>query len=437
MPVCLLRLVILRQDEEAYAPSLLFGAVLQYVVFKEGADVHIFWPHYFAPYFALALAQFAATVGAGAGWVARRWSPPRARLVAGIVGLTVGLVPALAMAHDGIQSLWVWRRTGGRYDDSGTLIRSHIDLLYVLKNVVRPGTPAGGMVDASPSAQWGWEHQWTFHGNSNTTPSPTVANPASAMHPFWIARSSGMSAPDVARIAAGTHVRAYGDTWVVDQREPAGPLDAYSLNEREPGVLDWLFDGGTEPARSIGHAPDPWLTWEWRIHLGQAAAPPSGEPRSLDEMRIAHNVAVARGDAADATRWRDRIERELDRTVRTSFTGDLQLLGVRVTRGVQPRVESWFQANGPVGDATFDVRSEIIARGAFSLIPIDATARDMAWPPSLPTRLWRPGFIYKTEAVLNHRIGEERYTGAWRSLGGPSAPRRTDGKPDTTLVVVP
>lgn len=41
-PVCLVRLVVLRRDEEIYALSLLFGAIVQYVVFKNGADIHIF-----------------------------------------------------------------------------------------------------------------------------------------------------------------------------------------------------------------------------------------------------------------------------------------------------------------------------------------------------------------------------------------------------------
>ena len=75
-PICLLRLLVTRLDEETYSLGLLFGAVFQYVVFKEGADVHIFWPHYFAPYFALALAQLAGAIGAVVGRVTRWFSRP-------------------------------------------------------------------------------------------------------------------------------------------------------------------------------------------------------------------------------------------------------------------------------------------------------------------------------------------------------------------------
>jgi hypothetical protein len=229
----------------------------------------------------------------------------------------------------------------------------------------------------------------------------------------------------------------YGDAWVVDQREPPAPIDAFSLNEHEPNALQWLLYGGTEPVRSIGRSPDPWLTWEWRTHLGQAASPPAGDPATLDEMRIAHNIAVARGDGAEATRWRVRIEARIDRTAAAPFDRGVRLIGVRVLGGVEPRVESWFECVGPMGDAAFNVRSTIEAREAFSLIPPDTTDREMAWGSPLATKLWRPGMLYDTSTVLNHRIGRERYWGYWASRDGSPVPRRSDGQSETTLVVVP
>jgi len=61
----------------------------------------------------------------------------------------------------------------------------------------------------------------------------------------------------------------------------------------------------------------------------------------------------------------------------------------------------------------------------------------MAWPPPVPTKLWRAGFLYKTETVLNHRIGRERYWGYWAPRDGAPAPHRVDGEAETTLAVVP
>ena len=40
----------------------------------------------------------------------------------------------------------------------------------------------------------------------------------------------------------------------MDQREAPAPVDSYAVEEREPGVLEWLFYGGTEPMRAITSA---------------------------------------------------------------------------------------------------------------------------------------------------------------------------------------
>jgi len=246
-----------------------------------------------------------------------------------------------------------------------------------------------------------------------------------------------MSGDEEKAIAASAHVRTYGDAWVVDQREPPAPIDAYSLNEREPTALEWLLYGGTEPTRSIGPSPDPWLTWEWRTHLGQVASVPTGEPKTLDQMRIAHNVAVASGDAGAARQWRQRIDAQLDPTRAAAFDRGVRLIGVRVTGGVEPRVESWFECTGPMGEAAFVVRSTIEARAPFSLIPPDATDREMPDASPLSPKLWRPGMIYDAFAVLNHRIGRERYWGSWATRDGSPPPRRVDREIETTLAVVP
>jgi hypothetical protein len=434
-PVCLARWFVLRRDEETYSLSLLLGALAQYDTFKQGADIRISWPLYFAPYFALSLAQLGATIASVASWLARRFAPSGAAAVAAGTALIVGLVPVAAMAHDGVASLWLWRRTGGTFDDAGTLLRSHMDMLSVLDQVLVPQQARDGRVDVHPGAAWGWEHDWRTQSNATVARAPSVAAGDIDTHPFWIARASGLTSQEQTSIPRIAHVKIYGDMWIADQREAPAPLDAYSLHEREPRFFEWLLYGGTEPVRSVGLNPDPWLTWDWRTHLGQAAPVPAGTPTTLDELRIAHNVAVDGGNMGAAEGWRERIERELDRTVETRFTGGMHLIGVRVTHGVKPRVEAWFECTETLpGDASFRVRSVIQARARFSLIPPDELDREIAWPPSLPAKLWRVGFLYKTEAVLNHRIGRELYWGYW---DGTPAPRRLDGQARTTLAVLP
>ncbi|HEX8796592.1 MAG TPA: glycosyltransferase family 39 protein [Polyangiaceae bacterium] len=437
-PVCVLRLLWTRRDEEVYSLSLLFGATVQYVVFKLGADIHIFWSIYFAPFYALALAQLVHTVGAVVGFVVSRFKPAWRTATVAWVALVIGIAPSVAMAHDGVKSLWVWRATGGRYDDNGTLIRSHIDLLTVVKQVILPRTVRGMSIDTNGSAQWGWEHQWTWQGLNNNAGLPLSSAKQAATHPFWIGRGSGLLGDEQRKVVAAAHVRIYGDTWVVDQREPLGPIDAYSMNEREPGFFEWLFlDGGTEPHREAGKDPDPWLTWEWRVHLGQDAVPPTGEPKTLDEMRIAHNMAIERGDTAAAEHWRERIDAGIDRTVNAKFDEWANLIGIRLIGGVQPRIETWFEATeAPTGEAQFSVRSVVIGKERWSLIPRPTQERDMAWAPSIPTKLWRKGFIYRTETVMNHRIGVEQYLGRWSTRDGVPAPKRLDHHPETTLAIV-
>jgi Dolichyl-phosphate-mannose-protein mannosyltransferase len=436
-PVCLLRFLVTRLDEETYSLGLLFGAAVQYVVFKEGADVHIFWPHYFAPYFALALAQLAGAIGAVLGRLVRWFSRRRAPLATAIATLALGLMPVVAMAHDGVKALWVWRRTGGRYDDNGAYIRSQIDLLFVLKHVVMPKVKLGTRLDVHPGASWGWEQYWTYQGEATSAGAPAVGGPDAATYPFWMARGSGLSGDEERRIAAAAHVRIYGDMWIVDKRERPAPVDAYSLNEREPNVFEWLFIDGTEPHRSIGPAPDVWETWEWRTHLGQSAPLPTGSPVTLDQLRIAHNVAIASGDTEGAARWRKRIDEQLDHGPAATFSQGVRLVGVRVTGGAQPLIENWFECGSPMSDAWFQVRSTVVAREPWSLIDPDPTDRNMAMAPMISTKLWRPGFLYVASVVQNHRIGIEQYLGAWASRDGAPVPHRADGKPETLLAEVP
>lgn len=440
LPVCVLRAFALRRDEELYSLSALFGASVQYVAFRRGADVHIFWPHHFAAYYALAVAQLAATLGSlvhrALRWRARVETTRRLRDWA---ALALGLLPSILMAPDAVRSLSLWRRTGGRYDDKGTLIRDDVDLLFTVRNVVVPSKAQGAAIDVHPSTGWGWEHVWTYVGPHNAVGDPEANEPPSSNHPFWVARASTLPGHDQMRIASKVQVRAYGDIWVVDQRAPASPALAWRVDEREPNPFEWLLFGGWEPVRTIGGEPDPLRTWEWRVHLGQPAAPPVSYPaRTLEDLRILHNAAVETGAAAQVEALREGIEAQLDRAGETRFDQGLSLIGTRVTRGAQPRLEVWFAASGPTKvDSTFRVRSTVEAPLPTSVIPVDTTDREMAYPFRLPTSLWRNGFIYELDVVLNHRIGRERYWGMWSAHAGGSAPRRLDGRPETTLAVLP
>jgi hypothetical protein len=249
-----------------------------------------------------------------------------------------------------------------------------------------------------------------------------------------VARASGLGADHLRELARKYHLRIYGDVVVVTRGEPHAPLDAFSLNEHEPNPFQWMFVNNVEPARRIDDAPNPFLTWEWRTHLDQPATPPTAPPQTLDETRIAHNAAVARGDDAEAARLLDEIRKAIVRDPETHYDGDQELMGVRTTNGVQPKIEVWFQAGGPTAsDTTFGVRSQVVRKNPLSLFPLDPIEREMAHPPPLPTKLWKRGFVYDFDAVMNHRVGLERYYGQWR--GGP--PTKRGGSPNVDLAFVP
>jgi hypothetical protein len=424
-PIALLRLLVRRLDAEAYSLSFLFAAVGHYLAFKQGADIHIFWSHYFGVYYAFAIAQLVVSVQAAAEWIGAHVAATRARTL-GYAGAVLALVPAtFCVFPDGARSLEIWRASGGKYDEKGALFRSSVDTLFVVKTVLKPRVHAGANLAVHSGVGWGWEHEWALEGRADPAEAPNDA------HKLWAARLSALSADQVTSLARKFHLRIYGDTLVIDRDEPFAPLDAYSLHEHEPNLVEWMFTNNVEPAREITKDPDPFLTWEWRTHVGQDAPLPPA-PTTLEEERIAHNVAVSQGDDIGAEAHLSKLRAALALDAQSYFQGGDELLGVRVTHGVKPMVESYFLASGPTtAESTFAVRSTIVAKNPLSSIPASPVVCDHAFPPSLSTKLWKPKFLYRFEAPLNHRIGRELYQGTW--VGGRA---RLHGPPAIDLATI-
>jgi hypothetical protein len=412
LPIAFLRFIVRRRDEEIFSLAALFGAAVQYIVFKSGADVHIFWPQYFGLYYAYALAQLVATAGDLARFVASFLHTLHSRLIVQVASLVVALVPSLLVAPDAIRSLKIWRETGGRYNDKGTLFRSHVDMLVVEEALVRPRL-GGQLMGVHPGANFGWEHNWAIAGLAENVEEPSGA------YPFWLARASGVGGDHMKTLASKFHLRIYGDVVFHERGDGYASVDAYSMHEHEPNIFQWMFVNNTEPVRTVPSEPDPWLTWEWRTHLDQAAAIPTAAPVTIDELRIAHNIKVSLGDVDGAERLREQIVAQISRDPNVYFDGGHELIGVRVTGGVQPRIQSFFVAGGPTkGDTTFAVHATVLARLPTSLIPPDPIDRELAFAPPLSTKLWKKGFMYVFECNAQHRIGVEVYRGRW--VGGPT-----------------
>jgi len=428
--VAVVRLVRYRHDAEVYSLAILFGACVQYVVFKHGADIHIFWPHYFGAYYALALAQLAASAMS----LARKVSPPsfaNGHSLAAVLGLLVAAGPTLVIFPDGMRSLRYARETGGRFNEKGNFIRSDMDAVVVGRHIAE-SLPEDVIIDAHPSMSWGWQHQWATNRPVRITKSP--AERGEAGHPVFFARASGLT-PDQQKTLASSHrVEVYDDIWVVYSNEPQAPLQAFTLAEREPSIWEWYFLGGVEPVRTI--VADPFATWEWRTVVGQPAPLPDAEPRTLEQKRIAHNIALSRGDAARADQLRGEIEAALSKEARTSFSHGVTLLGTRHLEGVEPKLEVWFHVAEPLsGDVRFKVNAAVEKRKTLSFIPRDPVVRDVAPRTSIAPKAWMRGGIYRQSMVLRQRIGQERFFG-WFEAKGSAAPKRVDGGEFTDLIVL-
>lgn len=161
--VAALRLLWLRREPEALPLLYLLMATVQYVVFKQGADIHVFWPHYFAAYFALAMGALVATAASAvelAGrWIARLGRGP----IAGLAALGVALLPIAAIARDGIPALRYARDTGGRFNEKGLLIHSDGAKTAFLQ-FIEPALPRGVAIEMHEGMKTTWSQLWTLGG---------------------------------------------------------------------------------------------------------------------------------------------------------------------------------------------------------------------------------------------------------------------------------
>jgi hypothetical protein len=437
-PLAALRFVVRRREEESYSLAMLAGATVSYVFFKQAADVHIFWSQYFGGYFALAFAQIVASVQ-DVGRAAGRWLKIERFAVGGqTAALALTVLFGVVMLPDALRTLRYARETGGRFNEHGHALSSETNIIDVLRIAARRLPPFEGPDLLSPGLQWSWAYSWAIRGIGRSVSSlPTERAAASDPGSIFLARAGTLSVDQQKALVAAFHVQIYqNDVWLIDRSEPPAPLDAYTYDEREPSIWEWYFIGGTEPIRK--YVPDPYSTWEWRTHLGQPAVSPSEPPRTIDQVRIAHNIAVGAGDAATRATMKKRLDDVLVPIANAAFSDGITLLGYQSIRGTEPRIVLFFQATDgrSRSDATFVVRGVIEDRARLSLIPPDTTEREVSFPNPLSTTLYREGFIYSHVVVLRKRIGAERFWGSFQSRSGGLPPTRLDHAPQTQLLVV-
>lgn len=366
-------LVRARKPNEIAPLAVLVMAATQYLVFQQGADIHIYWPHYFAAYFALAMGALTATL--------------LERLKRPLLALSL-LIPLVFILRDGVPALAYARATGGRFNEKGLFIESEGDKIAFLRWLAPKESVA---LHASMKPNWSqvWSLGVPLHPKSD----------------LFIADTRFLDPRDQERLAANHHVVALGPYWYSHRGAPHAPIDAFAFVESEPKFFTWYFVDGTEPVRTI--VADPYLTWELRTHFAQPAEQPAEAPATFEEQRIAHNMAVARGDVEEAAALERRLEL---RGPRQSLPG-VELLGIRYER---PLLTLAFRASGNI-EGRPAIKSQVIRAPFASTTMADPTIRDVAPPLAIPPSRWREGFIYSQRIAIRKRPGRERFTLVWGS----------------------
>jgi hypothetical protein len=431
----LLRFAFTRDHLDLVPLPLLLMATVYYVLFKNGADTHIFWPRPFSGYLPLAAASLAASLRQGGAWlverVARRGWPPNLRLTpararAAVPWVATALVgvPLLLVLRDGASLLRLGRESGGRFMEAN--LESAIEETEALRWFLAR-YPANEPIGFHVPLYVPWSVQWeirprAYQGHQYVGAVP----PAGTKLLFLNTRVS--PAADLKEAATKFHVLAVDNFWFMDRSKPAAPLDGFRIDERQPGPIDWYLKGGVEPIRTI--VPDPYVTWEMRTAVGQKATRPAEEPKGMDQLRIAHNIAASEGRPADQAKLRERLLSLVNLPVHATYSNGTKLLGVIHHRGAERSLTLLFEAGQFTSQTKFVVHAKVTRRRFLSTLPVDPADLDTALPPSIPTPLWIKGHIYAVKAVYHHRAGHERFYGAF--AGGVA--NRTDGSPNVDLL---
>lgn len=429
-PLALGRLVILRREHELLPLAWLALATVQYVVFKQGADIHVFWPQYFAAYFALAMGALVATLtplASGAAGLVRRWRkrPAPARSWGWALSLGLALAASLAILRDGVPALVYARGTGGRFNEKGLLIHSDgakTAFLHFLGPTLRPGV----IVDMHEGMKTTWAQVWALGGRVVSPNRAPPKGPANDGRDAYLADTRFLYDEAQEDLVRRFHVVAVGPFWAITRSEPFAPVTGFAIEEREPSLLERYFVSGTEPHREI--TPDPFVTWELRVHFAQSATPPSEAPRTFEQKRIAHNVALAAGDHARAAALRAELEAEL-RPIQAAFDDGTRIVGAGYHAGARPLLTLLIEAGGPLeGDVQLAVRSRVVARAWLSTTMADPLEREVGIPLGLSPRRWKRGFLYADFVPIRKRAGTESFSASFVARSRANPPKRVGGE---------
>jgi hypothetical protein len=413
-----------RRIEGALPVSWIAAATFQYLVFRQGADVHIFWPHYYGVVVALGAGQLAAAGLWLSDRARARWPSSRAEALrlAAIFGPLALLL--LATLRVGLVQAYQSRLTGGRFDDGGRYIAVDQDR-SALAEYLRPLVPPASVVGLHRSFSRTWNVEYGLRSPVQALAS--LPGPRSPSDPVrLVLLDARYCTADELQAAARDHaLQLAGPFGWYDRDAPPAPPVAWRYDERQPQGLERYFLTGSDLRRQVSPALDEWTTAEWREHLGLDAPRPVSPPLTAEAARVASNLAASRGDAGLAAELRRRVEASYPGRFEVDFSGGLRLIGLRTEEG-PATVVSLLWETGPnfrPFDGDFLVRSRVVAPPPLWASATDYFEKEVAPPTALRPALWKPGRLYEQRFVAMRRVGVERFEGTWVSRrGAPPVP---------------
>ncbi len=427
------RLFVLRRSGEILPLAILGMAGVHYVVFENGADVHIYWPLPFAPYFALALGVVGHSLAVGLGRVARAASSHRSSEPRWRTALAACSLFSASILPDAIRALDYARNTGLRLNDDGHLNLQDFDKTAALRTLAK-SIPEEQIVGLHTSVFPNWAQEWVLRRPARIAGGPPPKG--HSQHRFVVMDTRFNAGTELSRIARDYAVTAVGPFWLVDGAGQAGQLLSFSLESREPSLIERLFVQAHDPIYSV--VRDPFVQWELAVHLGGRAVVPTETPRTAEQWRIAHNVAVHRGDRGRAQALLGQVLDGCDGAVQTRYEDGAELLAVCDAGGVSPEMHLYFRTTARLEPGLrFEVRTRLEAKPRLSWVRLDDKEKKVSPGFTIAPDLWRPGFVYRSVVELRQRPGRERFYGTWERVDGSSPPRAIGRAEPIVLRVLP
>jgi Dolichyl-phosphate-mannose-protein mannosyltransferase len=430
VPAMIGRSLLLRRDVELVPLALFAMGALQLAWFNGKTELGMVLPHAFAGFFAISAgALFHAVTGLFAFGKRRlsRDSLPSVRFPWVALGLCA--VPFGVLLPAALDALRASRKAGTSLTPEGSSTPVDRQLVAAFRFwSSRLADDAAVVLDRRVApALW---MPWVLG-----RPIRTKASAWSRNKDRYVALDARYADSGELRTRAqASELLVLGPYFLFDRARPSGPASVFAIEQREPTLFERLFVSTNHAVREV--VADPFHTYEVREVLGQTPNPAPGiAPRTWDQIRVAHNLAVSLGDVAGAAALRQRLVDSLDTRPATEYQDGTRLLGIRLDRGASEMLHLYFESRGPA-DQRFVVRSRAPNEKPPALLR-DEHAPELG-APSFPLRdSWQIGYLYSLAIELSPARAPEKIVGSWLATNSdiPILPKNL--APEITLLVRP